>query len=58
MHKKKITFVGGSPKNVKFRRSLLHFKTFSTKTKTAELLSINLEALKEILISEPQNRVN
>ena len=58
MHKKKITIVEGSPKNVKFRRSLLHFKTFSTKTKTAELLSINLEALKEILISEPQNRVN
>ena len=58
MHKKKITIVGGSPKNVKNRRSLLHFKTFSTKTKTAEFLSINLEALKEILISEPQNRVN
>jgi len=41
MHKKKITIVEGSPKNVKFRRSLLHFKTFSTKNKHTKNSSSN-----------------
>ena len=59
MKKKKIKFIDSkSPKKSEKRRSLIHYKTFNTNTKTDEMLSNNLEIIKEILDKEPQNRVN
>ena len=58
MKKKKIKFIGTSPTKAVQRRSFIHYKTFQTNTKTNEILSNNLEIIKEILDKEPQNRVN